>query len=98
MRMALNPMADVLVRDKRGQTQRRSRVKGEAETGGTRPRAQGRLELQKLEEAGRTVPWSLLDLSSPARAWISTFGSPERKNDKFLSEATMVLAICLASY
>ena len=73
-------------------------MKGEAETGGTRPRSQGRLEPQKLEEAGRTVPWSLLDLSSPARAWISTFGSPEWKNNTFLSQATVVLAICLASY
>lgn len=49
MRLALNPMTDVLIRDKRGemQTQRRSHVKTEAETGGMRPSAKGRLEPQK---------------------------------------------------
>ena len=44
-------------------------MKAEAETGGTRPRAQGRLESQKLEEAGRTLLWSLRREHSPA--WIS---------------------------
>ena len=43
-------------------------MKAEAETGGTQPRAQGRLEPQKLEEAGRTL-WSLRREHSPA--WIS---------------------------
>ena len=57
----------VLLRDSRGetQTQRRSPVKTEAEMGGVRPQAQGRLEAQKLEEAGRTLPWSLWRERSP---------------------------------
>ena len=55
-RGTLSPTAGVLVRDRRGtHTQRRSPVTPEAETGGTRPRAQGRLEPQKLEEAGRSL-------------------------------------------
>ena len=44
-------------------------MKAEAETGGMRPQAQGRLEPQKLEEAGRSLPWSLRREHSPA--WIS---------------------------
>ena len=71
----LNPMACVLRRDRQEtQTRRRSHVKREAETGGTRPRAQGRLEPQKLEEAGRTLPWSLRRENSPA--WISVVLPP----------------------
>ena len=54
-------------------------MKKEVETGGTQPRAQGCLQPQKLEEAGRTVPWSLSRDCSPAQpgsqqpcpAWIS---------------------------
>ena len=66
----LNPMACVLRRDRQEtQTRRRSHVKREAETGGTRPRAQGHLEPQKLEEAGRSLPWSLWREHSPS--WIS---------------------------
>ena len=38
------------------QTQRRSHVEMEAEIGGTRPPAQGRLEPLELEEGGRTLP------------------------------------------
>ena len=39
------------------QAQRRSRVRMEVETGGTRPPARGRLGPQTLEEAGGTFPW-----------------------------------------
>ena len=46
-------------------------MKTEAETGRTRPQAQGHLETQKLEEAGRTLPWSLWREHSPAYPWIS---------------------------
>ena len=49
-------------------------MKAGAETGGTRPRAQGRLEPHKLEEAGRTLPWSLRREHSPA--WISVVLPP----------------------
>ena len=38
------------------QTQRRSHVEMEAETGGSQPPAQGRLESLELEEAGRPLP------------------------------------------
>nr|XP_060483223.1 uncharacterized protein LOC132674675 isoform X2 [Panthera onca] len=68
--MAINPMARVLVRDKREtETQRRSPVKTQAETGGTQTQAQGRLEPRRLEEAGRALPWSLWREHGPS--WIS---------------------------
>ena len=83
--MALNPVTGVLMRDRRGETQTHSRshVKAEAEMGGAWPEAQGRLEPQKLEEAGRTLPWSLRRAPSPAlpgsewscHVWISNFWS-----------------------
>ena len=44
-------------------------MKPEAERGGTRPQVQGRLEPQKLEEAGRGLPCSIWREHSPA--WIS---------------------------
>lgn len=37
----------------------------EAETGGTQPPAQGRLEPQTPQAAGRTLPWSLGREHSP---------------------------------
>ena len=79
MKGALNPTAGVLVRDRRGtHTQRRRPATPEAETGGRRPRAQGRLEPEKLEEAGRNLLWSLRREHSsvpsgsqePCPAWI----------------------------
>ena len=49
-----------LVRDKRRetQTQRTSRMKMKAKMGGGGVQAQGPLEPQKLEKAGRTLSWS----------------------------------------
>ena len=81
MTVTLNPMTGVFTKDKRGetQTQRRSHTQTEAEMRGTWPKAQGCLEPQKLEEVGRTLPWSLWREHSPAvpgsqrpcPAWIS---------------------------
>ena len=74
------------------QTQRRSHVKKEAETGGTWPQAQGRLESPNLEETGRTLPRRLWREHGPVLsgsqwscpAWISDFWSPELGQDEFL--------------
>lgn len=42
---------------------------------------------EKLEEAGRALPWSLRRERGPAHAFISDFWSPElRENASFLSE------------
>ena len=41
-------------------------MKMEAETGGRGPQAQGPLEPQKLEKAGRTLSWSLWKYLNPA--------------------------------
>ena len=73
---ALNPVTSVLRRSQRGetQTQGRSHVKTEAEMGGTRSQAQGRLGHQKLEEAGRTLPWSPRREPGPAHTLILESG------------------------
>lgn len=67
-------------------------MRTEAEMRRTRPPARGHLEPQKLEEAGRTLPWSLRSEHSPAPpgsqwscpAWISDFWSPDLGDDSFL--------------
>ena len=65
MGVALNPSDTVLIRQRRGdtRTQRRSHVETEEEMGGRRPPAawswMDTWSPQKLEEAGRTLPWSL---------------------------------------
>ena len=58
MWVSLNPISSVLIRDKRRETQRTTRMKMKAEMGGRGPQAQRSLEPQKLEKAGRTPSWS----------------------------------------
>lgn len=55
-RVALHPVTGVLIRDEtETQTQRGCHVELEAETGGTRPRAQAAWSPRRLEEAGGTL-------------------------------------------
>ena len=47
--------------------------KMEAEAGGVQPQAKERLEIPELEEAGRTLPWSLWRERGPAHTLILDF-------------------------
>lgn len=59
IRVALNPMTDVLIEEKAGMvTQREGLVKTEAETGGPRPQAKGHLEPPEAGRGKRDLPWS----------------------------------------
>ena len=71
IRVALNPTTGVLVRDRRGDaTQRRSPVRMEAETEGTRLPALGR---RKMQEGPSPEP-----LEEACPPWTSEGWSPER--------------------
>ena len=48
----------------------------EAETGGTRPPSQGRLELLGMEEAGKTLPGDCGGSTAPGPLDLRRLGSP----------------------
>ena len=71
---ALNPKTNVCITEEKTEEKPCEDVK--THVGGTQPRAQGRLEPQKLQEAGRTLPWSLWREHSPAHLDLSVSALP----------------------
>ena len=86
VRVALNPIERVLVRDKRGetQTQRRSHVKTEAEMGGMQPRAWGRLEPPEAGKGSKNPILEPLERLPSSNILISDVWSPGLGEDEFL--------------
>lgn len=85
-RWALNLVKRVPVK-RRKRTHRHSEDgsrEHEGEAGGTWPHARGHLQPQKLEEGGRTLPWSCRRVFGPAGIPIPDFWPPEQEENTFL--------------
>lgn len=66
------------MRDGKGKGRVAGHTGTEAETAVMRPQAEAHLAAQKLEDAGKSLPWSLLTEPSPADATTLEFWPPER--------------------
>ena len=84
VRVALNPIEKVLMRDKRGETQRRSHVKTEAETGGMQPQAWECLEPPKAGKGRKNPILEPLERLLSCNTLISDVWSPGLGEDEFL--------------